>query len=64
MDVLALGSDKSIRRLLAYYLILAAVVFALFQFVPAAAHLFKGDSYTAFAGSSNLLQDGLSATAD
>lgn len=64
IDYFTLGSDKPIRRLLAYYLILAAVVFALVYFIPTAGHLFKGDRVATLAGNANLLEDGLAATAE
>ena len=43
IDLLALGSDRPLRRLLAYYLALAAVLLAVFHFLPTAGTLIKGD---------------------
>ncbi len=60
IDVLTLGSDKPLRRLLAYYLILGAVVLALFYFVPSAGHLIKGDHIRTLTSNAQLLEDGLS----
>jgi hypothetical protein len=60
IDILTLGSDQPIRRLLAYYLILGAAVFVLFHFVPTAGSIIKGDHAKALSSNSQILQDGLS----
>lgn len=64
IDILTLGSDRPIRRLFAYYVIVAAVVVAIFQVVPTAGTLIKGDHVRTLTTNSQLLQDGLSATKD
>lgn len=60
IDILTLGSDKPLRRLLAYYLILAAVVLLIFHFAPAFGFMAKGGHADATSASTQLLQDGLS----
>ena len=64
IDVCTLGSDRPIRRLLAYYLVLTAVLVALFHFVPASNTLIKGDHVKALATNAELVQNGLSAEKD
>jgi uncharacterized membrane protein YhaH (DUF805 family) len=59
MDVLTLGSAKPLRRLLAYYALLAVIVAAMIQFVPAAGDLLRGDHVATASSASQLLQDGL-----
>jgi hypothetical protein len=54
IDIVTLGSDRPIRRLIAYYVVLAIVVFLVFHFVPSAGRLVQGDHVKA------LVQDGLS----
>lgn len=61
IDVLTLGSDKPLRRLLAYYLILAAIVLLVFHFVPSVNFMVRGGHPDAASASTQLLQDGLSA---
>ena len=61
LDLLTLGSDRPLRRLVAYYLALAAVLLLLFHFVPTANTMIKGDHAKALATNSQLVQDGLSA---
>jgi len=61
MDLLTLGSPHPIRRLFAYYLALAAVLLALFHFVPTAGTLIKGDHVKTITTNSQLLQDGLTS---
>lgn len=66
VDVLAFGSNRPIRRLVAYYAFLGLVFFLLHRFVPQADHLLLGkglDANTVSAGPM-VLQDGLSQTAD
>ncbi len=55
------GSDRPLRRLLAYYAVLAAVVTVLLWLFPPLSHLLLGDTIGAAAGPTRLLQDGLSA---
>ena len=64
IDFLTLGSDRPIRRLVAYYLFLAAVVFLLFQIIPTADQLIKGDHARSLVSNSQLLQDGLNGSKD
>ena len=54
IDIVTLGSDRPIRRLIAYYVVLALVVFLVFHFVPSAGRLVQGDHVQA------LVLDGLS----
>jgi hypothetical protein len=60
IDMLTLGSDKPVRRLVAYYLILAAVVLVVFHFAPMAGSLIKGDHVRTLTSGAQLLEDGLS----
>ena len=62
IDFLTLGSDRPIRRLLAYYIALSAVLLIVFHFLPTAGDLIKGDHVTTLTATSGaqLLQDGLS----
>jgi hypothetical protein len=62
IDFITLGSDRPIRRLVAYYVFLAAVLFALAYFFPDTDRLLLGKgltSATATTDSGALLQDGL-----
>src|SRR5674476_746494 len=59
IDMLTLGSDKPLRRLLAYYLILAAVVLLIFHFVPSVNFMVRGGHADTASANSQLLQDGL-----
>src|SRR5688500_15941406 len=59
IDFFTLGSDRPVRRLIAYYLALTAFVGTLMHFFPLADHVI-GSAHLAAAGSSgNVLQDGL-----
>jgi hypothetical protein len=42
IDVLTLGSDRPVRRLIAYYAFLFAVIYAVQWFVPQADNLLMG----------------------
>lgn len=64
ISMLTLGSDKPLRRLLAYYLALAAVLLVVFHFLPAAGTLIKGDHARTMASNAQLLVDGLSSAKD
>jgi hypothetical protein len=64
IDVLTLGSDRPLRRLLAYYIVLAAIIVAVMHFVPGAQKLITGSHANVMKSSSQLLQDGLSGSAD
>jgi len=60
IDVLTLGSDQPIRRLLAYYLFLAAVVVLVLYLIPSASSLVTSDHANVLGSNTQLLQDGLS----
>ncbi len=63
IDVLTLGSDRPLRRLIAYYLFLGGVMFLLHNFLPETDHLLLGkglDATTVPAGPM-VLQDGLAS---
>lgn len=60
IDFLTLGSDRPIRRLVAYYVALGAVLFVIFHFIPNAGTIIKGDHVRNIANTSQLLLDGLS----
>ena len=54
IDVVTLGSDRPIRRLIAYYIVLGAALFLLFHFLPSTGRFVEGDRVK------TLVQDGLS----
>ena len=60
IDVLAQGGDRPVRRLIAYYLFIGMIVFALVYFVPSVAHLLAGKGLEPTQNTAQLLQDGLS----
>ncbi len=62
LDLVTLRSEKPIRRLLAYYVLLAAVVFALSRFVPVIQWVAEGVGLAAADSAQQLLQDGLAGT--
>jgi hypothetical protein len=59
IDTVTLGSDRPIRRLLAYYLILGGVVAALLYFVPVVQQLFSGERLEELTQAPQVLEDGL-----
>ena len=63
IDVLTLGSDRPLRRLIAYYAFLGLVFALLHNFIPQADHLLLGKGLDASTTPSGplILQDGLSA---
>ena len=61
IDLLTLGSDRPIRRLIAYYVVLAAAVAALTAVFPAADRLLLGRGVSVPESSPIVLQDGLVA---
>jgi hypothetical protein len=64
IDFITLGSPRPMRRLLAYYAVLALVVYLIYKFVPQADHLLSGESVRGMtAKGSKLLKDGLDAAA-
>ncbi|HEY3935435.1 MAG TPA: DUF4956 domain-containing protein [Gemmatimonadales bacterium] len=64
IDVFTLGSDRPIRRLLAYYAVLAVIVGILFQFVPFFDRLFAGEHMQAVTQGPQLLQDAIKGAKD
>jgi len=63
IDVVAQGSDRPVRRLIAYYVFVGVVVFALVYFIPSIGHLLTGKGLEASPNTTQLLQDGLSKKA-
>jgi len=61
IDVVTLGSPRPVRRLAAYYVLLAIVGLALFQFFPVLDGLLTGDTLVEIAVTPSLLQDGLTS---
>jgi hypothetical protein len=61
IDFLTLGSDRPVRRLLAYYTVLAIVYAAIIYFIPPATEAIVGDDAGAPAIGSVLLEDGLNS---
>ncbi|MGH7524759.1 MAG: hypothetical protein ACREK8_10665 [Gemmatimonadales bacterium] len=57
-DLLTLGSERPLRRLLGYYVVLAILVAVLFHFVPYFDRLLSGEHVQAITGSA-VLQDAL-----
>lgn len=64
IDTLTFGSDKPIRRLLAYYIALSAALFLLVRLVPAAGDVLFGGQAGAATTDAQILQDGLSGAKD
>lgn len=61
IDVLTLGSERPLRRLAAYYFVLAIIVLGLLEIRPVSGLLFP-DGYTDhFSQTSDILQDGLTS---
>lgn len=60
IDFVTLGSPRPMRRLLAYYALLALVVFLLYNFVPVVDRVLSGEGAVRLGGS-RLLQDGLTS---
>jgi hypothetical protein len=62
IDTLTLSSDRPVRRLLAYYLLLAAATALLLYLVPVSDRvLFSGERLDEFTQAPQLLQDGLTS---
>lgn len=59
IDVLTLGSDRPVRRLVAYYVVLAGIVFALTRFVPVVDRVFGGGGEVENILTAQVMQDGL-----
>jgi hypothetical protein len=64
IDVFSLGSGKPVRRLLAYYLLLAIAAVGLSLLFPRIAQLFAGKALEGLPSGAKALQDGLSGTTD
>jgi hypothetical protein len=66
IDVVTFGSNRPIRRLIAYYIFLGVVLYLLHYFMPQADHLLLGKGLDAVTvpTSPAILQDGLSPTAE
>jgi hypothetical protein len=62
IDFLTLGSDRPMRRLVAYYAVLTAIGALLMYLVPTLNRLLLGNGLDLPAGAPLLLQDGLSGT--
>lgn len=59
IDTVTLGSDRPIRRLLAYYVVLGGVFAALLYFFPIFGQLFSGERLEELTQAPAILQDGL-----
>ena len=59
IDFFTLGSDRPVRRLIAYYLVLVAVVGALMYFFPVVDHVIGSAHLDANASGGNVLRDGM-----
>lgn len=66
VDFLTMGSDRPIRRLIAYYAFLAVVLFLLQYFIPETNQLLLGKGFDASTATSGplVLEDGLNPSAD
>ena len=61
LDTLTLGSDRPIRRLFAYYVLLGGVFAALLYFFPVVRQLFSGERLEELTQAPSILQDGLTS---
>jgi hypothetical protein len=61
IDTVTLGSDRPIRRLLAYYVVLGGVFAALLYFFPVVRQLFSGERLEELTQAPAILQDGLTS---
>ena len=59
IDTVTLGSDRPIRRLLAYYVVLGGVFAALLYFFPVVRQLFSGERLEELTQAPQILEDGL-----
>lgn len=64
IDVFSLGSGRPLRRLLAYYAILALLAVGLSLLFPRMLELFAGKGFEAIPGGEKALQDGLTGAAE
>src|SRR5688500_17043684 len=62
IDLITLGSDRPIRRLVAYYTVLAAIVVTLIYFFPVTDRLLMGRGLDPPMDAPRLLQDGLNTS--
>lgn len=63
IDLLTLGSDRPLRRLIAYYAFLGAIAFILYEFVPPIHRMFAVLPTDQISDSGMVLQDGLQGAA-
>ena len=63
IDTVTLGSDRPIRRLLAYYIILGGVFAALLYFFPIVGQIASGERLEELTAAPQILQDGLTSGA-
>jgi hypothetical protein len=61
IDTVTLGSDRPVRRLLAYYIIVGGVFAALLYFFPVVRQLFSGERLEELTSAPMVLEDGLTA---
>ena len=61
IDTVTLGSDRPLRRLLAYYVVLGGVFAALLYFFPIVGQLFSGERLEELTQAPAILQDGLTS---
>lgn len=61
LDFVALGSERPVRRLIAYYAILILAVMGLFQVFPFLDRLFSGERLDQLTTTPQLLQDGMTS---
>jgi len=59
IDTVTLGSDRPIRRLMAYYVVLGGVFAALLYFFPIVGQLFSGERLEELTQAPAILQDGM-----
>lgn len=59
IDVLTLGADRPVRRLLTYYVVLAVLVGVLAYFIPVVDRVLGGAAFDATPSGSTVLPDGL-----
>jgi len=62
IDTVTLGSDRPIRRLLAYYIILGGVFAALLYFFPVLGQISSGERLEELTQAPQILQDGLTSS--
>lgn len=61
IDTVTLGSDRPIRRLLAYYIIVGGIFAALLYFFPVTRQLFSGERLEELTSAPMVLEDGLTS---